>query len=95
MSSTILPLLPAEDEWFGLEVDYSIVTTAGFNHQGLDYVGPEFSGKKVYRTKLIRLGYVENLIVAKIAARAENPKFRLLEGQALEPFRMKFHTLSD
>ena len=89
------PVFPAIDEWFELEVDgdmdpMSVVTSAGFSSEGWKYLGPEFSGKKTYRVKLIKLGYVRNLEEARVQARAKNPKYRLLEGQAREPFKAKF-----
>ena len=42
------------------------------------------------KRRLIELGYVKNLEDAWQKARAKNPKYRLLEGQAREAFKAKF-----
>ena len=89
------PVLPAIDEWFDLEVNDDmdpmlVVSSAGFDLKGWEYLGPQFSGKKTYRVKLIELGSVKNLEDARQKARAKNPKYRLLEGQAREPFKAKY-----
>ena len=90
-SSSPIPTMPAEDEWFELTVDnnidpMSVVTSAGFDATKWEYLGPPFSGVKNYRVKLIALGYVRNLDEAKAAAKLKNPKYQLLEGQAREAF---------
>ena len=94
-SSSPIPTMPAEDEWFELTVDnnidpMSVVTSAGFDATKWEYLGPPFSGVKNYRVKLIALGYVRNLDEAKAAAKLKNPKYQLLEGQAREAFKAKY-----
>lgn len=87
--------VPAVDEPFDLEVNGDVdamvvVTTAGYNADGWKFLGPAFSGKRTYRVRLVELGYVANLEAARIAAKAKNPKYRLLEGQARESFKAAF-----
>lgn len=91
-SSSPIPAMPAEDKWFELTVDdnldpMTVVTSAGIDPTNWEYLRPKFSGVKTYRVKLISLGYVRGLEEAKQAAKAKNPKYRLLEGQAREPFK--------
>jgi len=86
-------IVPADDEWFDLEVDndvnpIDVVTSAGFNADGWNYLGPNLSGKRTYTVKLVRLGYVHNLVKAK--ERADEMGYRLIEGQAREPFKARF-----
>lgn len=85
--------VPADDEWFYLEVDNGIdpmdvVTTAGLGGEGWEYLGPKLEGKQACRVKLIRLGYVRNLDDAK--KKADALGYRLLEGQARKPFKTKY-----
>ena len=85
--------VPADDEWFELEVDndkdlLEVVASAGYNPKGWKYLGPEFTGKKTYRGKLVRLGYVPNL--AEPRDKVDKMGYRLVEGQARESFRAKF-----
>jgi hypothetical protein len=84
---------PPIDEWFDLEIDnlidpMDVVTTAGYNAKGWEFLGPPFVGKKTYRVKLIELGYVANLEAARMAAKAKG--YCLLEGQGREPLKQKF-----
>lgn len=88
-----LNAVPADDEWFELEVDddvdpMSVVTTAGYNADGWKYLGPKLSGKRTLRAKIVRLGYVRNLEEAR--KKADKLGFRLVEGQAREPFKARF-----
>lgn len=87
--------IPGDDVWFDLEVDNNInpmdlVTAAGHNISGRQqYLGPEFfSGKLTYRVKLVRLGYVGDLKEAR--RKADEMGYRLVEGQAREPFKTMF-----
>lgn len=86
-------VVPADEEWFDLEVDndvnpMKVVVSAGYKGINWGYLGPEFKGKQTYRVKLVRLGYVHNLADAR--KKAEERGYRLVEGQAREPFRAKF-----
>jgi hypothetical protein len=89
-------VVPKDDEWFDLVVDHTtiqsmdVVRAAGYNPEGWNYLGPEFHGKQVYRAKLVRLGYIRNLKDAE--QRADGLDFRLLEGQAREPFKAQYPT---
>lgn len=88
-----LNMVPADDEWFELEVDedvnpMSVVTTAGYDAKGWKYLGPELSGKQKLRVKLTCFGYVRNLEEAR--KKAENMGCRLAEGQARESFKARF-----
>lgn len=85
--------VPADDEWFELEVDNDIdpmdvVRTAGYDLKDWKYLGPKLEGKQKYRAKLIHLGYVGNLAEARECA--DKIGYRLLEGQAREPFKKKY-----
>jgi hypothetical protein len=84
---------PPIDEWFDLEIDNTfdpmdVVTTAGYNKKGWTFLGPKFEGNGIRRVKLVVLGYIANLEAARVAAKAKG--YRLLEGQAREPFKQKF-----
>ena len=84
---------PPIDEWFDLEIDNTIdpmevVTTAGHIAKDWEFLGPPFQGKSIRPVKLVGLGYVANLEAARIAAKVKG--YRLLEGQAREPFKVKF-----
>ena len=86
-------VVPADDEWFDLEVDdgiepMEVVTSAGYNARGWEYLGPTFTGKETYQVKLVRLGYVRNLAEAR--KRAGEMGYRLVEGQARESFKARF-----
>ncbi len=88
-----LNAVPADDEWFELEVDddvnpMSVVTTAGYDQKGWTYLGPKLSGKQTLRVKLVHLGYVRNLKEAE--KKADEFGYRLVEGQAREPFKARF-----
>jgi hypothetical protein len=85
--------VPGDDVWFDLEVDNNInpmevVTSAGYTANGWKYLGPKFEGRQTYRVKLVRLGYVRNLKDAR--KKADKMDYRLIEGQAREPFKAKF-----
>jgi hypothetical protein len=85
--------VPADDEWFNLKVDndvdpMTVVVSAGYNAKGWKSLGPKFTGKKTYRAKLVRLGYVRNLAEAR--NKAAEMGYRLVEGQARESFKAKF-----
>lgn len=85
--------VPADDEWFELEVDNDInlmevVRAAGYDPKNWKYLGPKLSGKYKCRAKLIRLGYVRNLEEAR--EKADKMGHRPLEGQAREPFKKKY-----
>lgn len=85
--------VPADGELFNLEVDYdvdpmSVVTKAGYNAYGWKYLGSKLSGERTLQAKLIRLGYVRNLEEAR--KKADKLGFRFVEGQAREPFRVRF-----
>lgn len=85
--------VPADDEWFELEVDndqdpMDVVTSAGFDKKSWTYLGPVFSGTQTYLAKLVRLGLVRNLADAR--ERAAKLGLRLLEGQAREAFKTKY-----
>lgn len=86
-----LNTVPAEDVWFELEVDdvnpMSVVTTAGYDVNGWEYLGPKLSGKRKLRVKLVRPGYVRNLDELN---QKGGLGYRLAEGQAREPFKAKF-----
>lgn len=78
-----LNAIPADEEWFDLEVDYDVdpmdvVTSAGYNPSGWKYLGPQLSGKRTLQVKLVRLGYVRNLEEAR--KRADELGYRLVEG---------------
>ncbi len=86
-------LVPADDEWFDLEVDndqdpMDVVRPANFNPTGWRYLGPKLTGKRTIKVKLVRLGYCKNLEEAKQKADARG--YRLLEGQARESFKKRF-----
>ncbi len=86
---------PVEDALFDLTVDnnvdpMTVVTSCGLDATNWKYLGPQQSGIRIYRVKLVSLGSVRNLDEAKKAAGRLNPKFRLLEGQAREPFKEKY-----
>lgn len=88
-----LNVVPPDDVWFDIEVDNDIdpmevVTSAGYSAADWKYLGPEFSGKPTYRVKLVRLDYVRNLAEAR--KKADEMGYRLVEGQAREPFKAKF-----
>lgn len=88
-----LNAVPGDDEWFDLKVDndvdpMSVVTTAGYTASGWKYLGPNLLGKRTLQVKLIYLGYVCNLDEAK--KRADEMGYRLIEGQAREPFKVRF-----
>ena len=88
-----LNALPADDVWFELEVHNDInpidvVTSAGYDPKGWEYLGPKLSGKQTLRVKLVRLGYVRNLREAR--EKANKLGYRLVDGQAREPFKTKF-----
>lgn len=85
--------VPADDEEFDLEVDNDIdptevVRAAGYDPENWKYLGPKLSGKPKYRAKLVLLGYVRNLEEAR--EKADKIGYRLLEGQAREPFKKKY-----
>lgn len=84
---------PPIDEWFDLEIDntvdpMSVVTTAVHDAKGWKYLGPPVAGKEIRRVKLIELGYVAYLEAARKAAKQKG--YRLVEGQARQPFKAKF-----
>ena len=88
----------ADNKWFTLEVDdginpMSVVTTAGYNPEGWKYLGPNLLGKRTLRVKLVGLGYVRNLDEAQ--KRAGEMGYRLVEGQAREPFKTRFSKPDD
>jgi len=88
-----LNAVPADNEWFDLDIDndvdpMEVVTSAGYNPSGWKYLGPKLSGKSTYRAKLICLGYMRNLEEAR--KRADKMGYRLVEGQAREPFKARF-----
>lgn len=93
-ASTPLPsAIPADDEWFDLEVDddvdpMAVVASAGYDPKGWKYLGPKLTGKRTLRVKLVRLGPVRNLKEAE--EKADAMGCRLVEGQAREPFKAKF-----
>jgi hypothetical protein len=85
--------VPADDEWFNLTVNddinpMDVVISAGYNADGWKYLGPELSGTRTLRVKLTRLGYARNLREAE--EKADKLGYRLVEGQAREPFKAKF-----
>ena len=85
--------VPADDEWFELEVDddidpMEVVRSAGYDPKNWEYLGPKLSGKYKCRAKLVRLGYCHNLTEAR--EKADKMDYRLLEGQAREPFKKKY-----
>ena len=85
--------VPADDEWFELEVDddidpMEVVRAAGYDPKGWKYLGPKLSGKHKHRAKNIRLGRVKNLEEAR--EKADKMGYRVLEGQAREPFKKKY-----
>ncbi len=89
----IFPAVPADDKWFELEVDNDIdpmevVCSAVHDTKDWKYLGPKFKGRVKYRAKLVRLGHVRNLDEAR--DEANKMGYRLLEGQAQEPFKKKF-----
>ena len=76
-----LNAIPADKEWFTLEVDddvdpMGVVTSAGYNPSGWKYLGPELSGKMPLQVKLVRLGYVRNLKGAR--EKADELGYRLV-----------------
>lgn len=85
--------VPANSEWFELEVDddqdpITVVTSAECSPCGWEYLGPKFAGKCTYIVKLVRLGCVRNLKEAR--EKADKLGLRLLEGQARESFKAKY-----
>lgn len=88
-----LNAIPADEEWFSLEVDddvdpMDVVTSAGYNPSGWKYLGPRLSGKRTLQVKLVRLGYIRNLEEAR--KKVDELGYRLLEGQARESFKASF-----
>ena len=86
-------VVPADDEWFELEVNndqdpMEVVSSVGFDKKSWQYLGPAFSGKETRRVKLVRLGFVKDLEDAR--QKADQLGFRLLEGQARESFKAKY-----
>ena len=87
---------PAVGEEFELMVNNNInpmkvVTSAGIDKKGWNYLGPNLTGKVLYRVSFVRLGKVKNLAEAK--GKADELGFRLLEGQARKPFEKKYPRL--
>lgn len=88
-----LNVVPADDVWFDLEVDYDIspmevVSSAGHDPSGWKYIGPKLSGKRIIRAKLVRLGNVCDLEEAK--KKADKLGYRLVEEQARDSFKTRF-----
>lgn len=86
-------VVPADDEWFELKVDYrvdpaEVVHSAGYNPEGWKFLGPVRKGWETHRAKFVRLGWVQNL--AEAEQRAGVQGYRLLGGHAREPFKAKF-----
>ena len=91
--------LPADDEWFDLEVNNNIdpidmVISAGHDVKVWKYAGPQLSGKRILRVKLVRLGILIRDI-EDARKRAGWIGCRLIEGQASEPFKAKFSQPDD
>ena len=85
-------VVPANDEWFELLVDNDIdpmevVRTSVHDPNGWKYLGPKLEGLINYIAKLTHLGYAQNL--REVRERADKIGLRLLEGQAIEPFKKK------
>jgi hypothetical protein len=85
--------VPADEEWFDLEVDYDVdplkvVRSAGYNPEGWKFLGPARKGKVVEQTKLIRLGHVRT--VEEAERRADEREYRLLGGHGRESFKAKY-----
>lgn len=87
------PSVPADNRWFKLTVDndrdpMGIIVSTGVDPEGWTYLGPKLAGKRIYRVKLVRLGYVHNLKDAE--EKADALGWRLLEGQAREAMKAKY-----
>lgn len=65
-----------------------MVTSLGWNAREWKYLGLELSGRQTYRAKLVKLGLVRNREEA--SERANKMGYRLVEGQAIGPFRARF-----
>jgi hypothetical protein len=88
-------VVPKDDEWFWLEVDNTIDpmdvvgnSGAGHNPEKWKYLNPGLNGKRVYRVKLMRFGYVQDVDEAR--EKADKLGYRLVEGQAWDPFEKQF-----
>ena len=82
-----LPPKLEADESLTLEVNNGVdrdkvLTLARAEAADLIFHGPVRSGKRIYRVRLIRLGHITHLGEAKLVAKEQNPRFRLLEGEA-------------
>ena len=88
-----LEAVPEDGVEFTLKVNNNIdpmevVTSAGYRSDDLEYLGPKLEGEQTYQAELVHLGYVRNLDEAR--EKAEKMGYRLVEGQAREPFKAKF-----
>jgi hypothetical protein len=91
--SFLQSVVPADGEWFDLEVDNDInpidvVKFARLNHANWKYLCPKLEGKYTYKVKLIRLGCFYSLDNAM--KKVDELGYRLVEGQAQIPFMKKF-----
>ncbi|MEK9134760.1 MAG: hypothetical protein AAB451_00415 [Patescibacteria group bacterium] len=96
-TSRRLTIVPAGGVWFNLEVidvdPMTVVALANYEVKDWKYLGPQYTGKRVRRVKLIHLGHNNNLNEAR--ARADGMGYRLVGGQMMEPFRNKFPKYND
>ncbi|GEM_PF-6520258 len=85
---------PLDNKWFELTVDHSIIKPRDIIklcHEDpdiLEYIGPDFEDKKVYRVKLIRLD--DYYSVRKLKAVVSRMGYRFIECQAVKSFVEKF-----
>ena len=88
-----LSTVPANDVWFDLKVNndfnpINVVASTRCDTNNWEYLGPKLSGERTYRAKLVYLGYVRNFEEAR--KKAYEMGYRLVEGQAREPFKFRF-----
>lgn len=96
-TALLIPVVPSDDEWFELTVDYGVdpaevVRSAGYDHEGWTFLGPTREGREIHHAKLVRLGRGN---MAEVEQRADEQGYRLLGGHAREPFKTKFPRCDD